>query len=126
MIAIGIIPFLLKILSVPVKFMIPIITVVCVVGSYSSSYSMYGVLVMFISGIVGYLLTKNDYPTAPMLLSFVLTPLLETNMRKAFIISSGSLNIFFTRPISCTLMIVFLLLVLTPIVKAVIKRNKIK
>lgn len=122
-IAIGIIPFLLKILSVPVKFMIPIITVVCVVGSYSSSYSMYGVLVMFVSGIIGYLLTKNDYPTAPMLLSFVLTPLLETNMRKAFIISSGSLNIFFNRPITCVLMVVFLLLVLTPIIKALIKKR---
>lgn len=122
-IAIGIIPFLLKILSVPVKFMIPIITVVCVVGSYSSSYSMYGVLVMFISGVIGYLLTKNDYPTAPMLLSFVLTPLLETNMRKAFIISSGSLNIFFNRPITCVLMVVFLLLVLTPIIKALIKKR---
>lgn len=125
-IAIGIIPFLLKILSVPVKFMIPIITVVCVVGSYSSSYSMYGVLVMFVSGIIGYLLTKNDYPTAPMLLSFVLTPLLETNMRKAFIISSGSLNIFFNRPITCVLMVIFLLLVLTPIIKALIKKSKTK
>lgn len=125
-IAIGIIPFLLKILSVPVKFMIPIITVVCVVGSYSSSYSMYGVLVMFISGIIGYLLTKNDYPTAPMLLSFVLTPLLETNMRKAFIISSGSLNIFFNRPITCVLMVIFLLLVFTPIIKALVKKGKTK
>lgn len=125
-IAIGIIPFLLKILSVPVKFMIPIITVVCVVGSYSSSYSMYGVLVMFVSGIIGYLLTKNDYPTAPMLLSFVLTSLLETNMRKAFIISSGSLNIFFNRPITCVLMVVFLLLVLTSIIKALIKKDKTK
>ena len=106
--------------------MIPIITVVCVVGSYSSSYSMYGVLVMFVSGIIGYLLTKNDYPTAPMLLSFVLTSLLETNMRKAFIISSGSLNIFFNRPITCVLMVVFLLLVLTPIIKALIKKDKTK
>ena len=86
-VAIGVIPFLIQILSVPVKYMIPIITIVCVVGSYSSSYSMYGVLIMFLSGILGYLLVKNDYPTAPMLLSFVLAKLLESNMRKAFIIS---------------------------------------
>ncbi|MFV0364751.1 MAG: tripartite tricarboxylate transporter permease [Suipraeoptans sp.] len=126
LIAIAIIPFLLKILSVPVKFMIPIITVVCVVGAYSSIYSMYGVLVMFISGILGYFLIKNDYPTAPMLLSFVLAPLLETNMRKAFIVSGGSLNIFFTRPITCVLMIVFLGLIVTPLVKSVIKKIKSK
>ena len=47
------------------KYMIPIITIVCVVGSYSSSYSMYGVLIMFLSGILGYLLVKNDYPRLP-------------------------------------------------------------
>lgn len=124
LIAIAIIPFLLKILSVPVKLMIPIITVVCVVGSYSSSYSMYGVLVMFLSGIIAYLLQKNDYPTAPMLLAFVLAPLLESNMRKAFIISGGSLNIFFTRPITCVLMIVFIAIILVPIIKGVIQKRK--
>lgn len=123
-IAVAVIPFLLKILSVPVKYMIPIITVVCVVGSYSSSYSMYGVLIMFLSGLLGYFLSKNDYPTAPMLLSFVLAPLLESNMRKAFIISGGSLNIFFTRPITCVLMIVFFIIAATPIIKSIIKKNK--
>ncbi|MDD2973002.1 MAG: tripartite tricarboxylate transporter permease [Lachnospiraceae bacterium] len=125
-IALAVIPFLLKILSVPVKYMIPIITVVCVVGSYSSSYSMYGVLIMFLSGLLGYFLSKNDYPTAPMLLSFVLAPLLETNMRKAFIISGGSLNIFFNRPITCVLMVVFFAVVATPIIKSMINKNKNK
>ncbi|MDU4889503.1 MAG: tripartite tricarboxylate transporter permease [Clostridium sp.] len=123
-IAILVIPFLLKILSVPIKYMIPCITIVCIVGSYSSSNSMYGVLIMFLSGILGYFLSKNDYPTAPMLLAFVLAPLLESNMRKAFIISGGSLNIFFTRPITCVLMIVFLALVATPMIKSVLKRKK--
>lgn len=126
LIAIAVIPFLLKLLSVPVKFMIPIITVVCVVGSYSSSYSMYGVLVMFLSGILGYLLQKNNYSTAPMLLSFVLAPLLESNMRKAFIISGGSLNIFFTRPITCVLMIIFLVIVLVPTIKGIMMKGKKK
>lgn len=125
-IAVLVIPFLLKILSVPVKYMIPIITVVCVVGSYSSSYSMYGVIVMFISGIVGYFLSKNNYQTAPMLLAFVLAPLLESNMRKAFIISGGSLDIFFTRPITFALILVFFAVLLTPIIKSAIKKNKMK
>lgn len=125
-VAILVIPYLLKILSVPVKYMIPIITVVCVVGAYSSSNSMFGVLVMFLSGILGYFLIKNDYPTAPMLLSFVLAPLLETNMRKAFIISGGSLDIFFTRPITCVLMILFLSLIIVPIVRSIINKKKVK
>ena len=79
---------------------------------------------MFLSGLLGYFLSKNDYPTAPMLLSFVLAPLLESNMRKAFIISGGSLNIFFTRPITCVLMIVFFIIAATPIIKSIIKKNK--
>ncbi len=107
LVAIAIIPFLLRILKVPVKYMIPIITVVCVVGAYSTSNSMFGVVVMFISGLIGYMLDKNGFPAAPMLLSFVLSPLLENNMRKAFILSGGSLSIFFNRPITLTLMLIF-------------------
>jgi putative tricarboxylic transport membrane protein len=124
MIAIMVIPFLTKILSVPTKYMIPIITVVCVVGSYSTNNSMYGVLVMLLSGILGYVMQKNDYPTAPMLLSFVLAKLLESNMRKAFIISGGSLNIFFTRPITLVLMIIFIALIVVPIVRSLLGRRK--
>ena len=125
-VSIGVIPFLIKILSVPVKFMIPIIVTVCVVGSYSSSYSMYGVIVMFLSGVLGYILTKSGFPTAPMLLSFVLAKLLESNMRKAFMISGGSLDIFFTRPITCVLMLIFLAFIFAPVIKAVIRKARSK
>lgn len=123
-VAVCVIPFLIKILSVPVKYMIPIITVVCVVGAYSTSNSMYGVVVMFLSGIVGYLLNKNNFPAAPMLLAFVLAPILENNMRKAFIISGGSLSIFFTRPITCVLMIIFLGIVLVSVLKPRLAKKK--
>lgn len=121
-IAMLVIPFLIKILSVPVKYMIPCITVVCVVGAYSTSNSMYGVLVMLISGILGYILEKNNYPIAPMLLAFVLAPMLESNMRKAFIASRGSVAIFFQRPISLVLMMVFFAFMLTPIVKMILRK----
>ena len=123
-VAICVIPFLIKILSVPVKYMIPIITVVCMVGAYSTSNSMYGVIVMFISGLVGYLLKKNNFPAAPMLLSFVLSPLLEDNMRKAFIISGGSINIFFTRPITLVLMLIFLGIVGVSVLKPILTKKK--
>ncbi len=124
MVAICIIPFLIKILSVPVKYIIPIITVICIVGAYSTSHSMYGVMVMFVSGVVGYILNKNDFPIAPMLLSFVLAPLLESNMRKAFIISGGSVDIFFTRPITCALMILFIGIISFPILRPIFAKKK--
>lgn len=122
MVAILVIPFLIKILSVPVKYMIPIITCVCIVGAYSTSNSMYGVIVMFVSGIVGYLLDKNGFPTAPMLLAFVLAPMLESNMRKAFIASQGSLRIFTDSPLKLVLLAVFLVLILTPATKSVLRK----
>lgn len=123
-VAILVIPFLIKIISVPIKYMIPIITVVCIVGAYSTSNSMYGVVVMFISGIIGYILSKNDFPTAPMLLSFVLAPILENNMRKAFIISHGSIDIFFKRPITLTLICIFIGIIFVSVLKPILKKNQ--
>ena len=125
-VAVSVIPFLIKILTVPIRFLIPVVITICVVGAYSSSFSMYGVLVMLISGIVCYFLAKAGYPTAPMILSFVLASLLESNMRKAFIVSGGSLDIFVQRPISCALTIVFLIFVGTPIIRALIRRFRKK
>ncbi|MBI9093852.1 MAG: tripartite tricarboxylate transporter permease [Sphaerochaeta sp.] len=121
-IALGIIPFLIKILTVPIKILVPCITVVCIVGSYSTSNSMYGVLVMFVSGLFGYVLDRNGYSTAPMLLAFVLAPLLESNMRKSFIISHGSLGLFFEKPISAFLLFVLFAIILTPVIKFVLKK----
>lgn len=116
-IALGIIPFLIRILSVPIKLLIPIVSIICLVGSYSTTYSMYGVFVMLISGVFGYIFEKSGYSTAPMLLAFVLAPLLESNMRKAFIISQGSMDIFFDKPIALAFIIVLFLLILFPIVR---------
>jgi putative tricarboxylic transport membrane protein len=117
----GSIPFLIKILSVPVKLMIPLIVVVCFVGSYSATNSMYGVLIMLCAGILGYILDTHKYPIAPMLLAFVLTPMLEANMRRAFIISHGSLSIFFEQPISLVFLIIMFGLILFPVIKATIR-----
>lgn len=123
-IAIGLIPFLIKILTVPVKIIIPVVTVICFVGSYANTYSMYGVVVMFISGIVSYICEKSGYSTAPMILSFVLAPLLESNMRKALITSQGSLSIFFTSPIACTFIIILFIIISFMIIRYFSRSSK--
>lgn len=125
----GVIPFMIKILSVPTKLLIPCITAICIVGSYSTSNSMYGVIVMFVSGILGYIMVKSRYSYAPLLLSFVLAPMLESNMRKAFIISRGRIGIFFEKPIALAFIIVLGLIVTFPVfrpllMKAGILKNK--
>ena len=128
-IAMGIIPYLVKILAVPVKYMIPIITVICFVGAYATSNSMYGVIIMIASGIVGYLFKKAGIPVTSMLLAYVLAPIFEGNMRKAFIISGGSPAIFFTEPVACAFMVITILLVMSPFFKKIfraIKEKKVK
>ena len=120
----GVIPHMIKILTVPIKLIIPMIVVVCFVGTYADTNSMFGVLVMLVAGVIGYVMDKYKYPVAPMLLAYVLAPRLEDNMRKAFITSGGSPSIFFTRPISLAFMLVFLGLLLFPIVKAIVNGIK--
>lgn len=119
-----IIPFLVKILAIPIKLMIPCAAIVCIVGAYSTSNSMYGVVVMFVSGVLGYLLDKHGYAIPPMLLAYVLAPMLESNMRQAFIISRGSPAIFFEKPISAVFMSLLCVLILLPIVRGVIGHRR--
>jgi len=119
--ALLLIPYLVKVLTVPIKYLIPAVTVVCIVGAYSSTNSMYGVLIMLLAGIMGYMMDKNKYPIAPMLLAFVLAPLLETNMRRALLMSRGNMGIFFNSGISMALMATLCIIVVTPILRAVLR-----
>jgi putative tricarboxylic transport membrane protein len=123
-VAVAIIPALIKILSVPIKLIIPMVVTVCFAGAYTTTNSMYGVFVMLASAVLGYFMSKYKYPIAPMLLAYVLAPMLEINMRRAFIASGGSVSIFFTRPISLAFILVFFAFLLFPLVKMVYKKIK--
>jgi len=125
-IAIMIIPSLIKILKVPVGIMIPLITTICIMGSYSANNSLYGVIMMLAFGVVGFMLKKYGYPIAPLLLAYVLAPTLEKNFRQALQISDGSMAIFFQKPIAAVLIGFFLLTLVSPIIKMVIGKIKTK
>jgi len=120
------IPLMAKVIRVPTGVMIPAIVTVCFVGAYATTNSMFGVVVMIIGGILGYIFQKNDYPIAPLLLAYVLSSSLEINVRRALVISQGSLSIFFTRPISLVLMIVFFSFILAPVIRNVIAKAREK
>ena len=83
---------------------------------------MHDVWLMFIFGVVGYLLRKLDYPMAPAVLAIVLGPLAETSMRQSLLIGHGSPAIFFERPISAGIMVVAIVLLGLPLV-ALIRRK---
>ena len=99
-----------QVLKVPYRILMPLILLFCLIGAYSINNNPVEVLIMIIFGVVGYILRKYQYEEAPLILAFVLGPMLETNFRQSMIISSGHLSVFFTRPICGTAMVLSVLL----------------
>jgi putative tricarboxylic transport membrane protein len=101
---------LVKILQVPQTLVMPVIFVLCVVGSFALASRVFDIYVMLFFGIVGFLLRRLNYPMAPLVLGIVLGDLLDKNLRRGLVLSDGDLTPFFTRPISVVL---FLLIAAT-------------
>jgi putative tricarboxylic transport membrane protein len=93
-----------QLLRVPYSILAPIIVLFCCVGVYSLRNTVFDIYVMGIFGVIGYIMRKVRLDPGPMILAFVLGPILERAIRQALLISAGSPLIFFTRPISGTLM----------------------
>ncbi len=101
-----------QLLKVPYAFMAPLIMVLTLVGVYSVNNSVFDIWVMLIMGVFGYLARKLKFDLGPLLLAFVLGPIMERSLRQALLMSHGSFGIFFTRPISGALMATAILFVL--------------
>jgi putative tricarboxylic transport membrane protein len=109
-----------SLLRVPYRLLYPSIIVFCCIGIYSINNSATDVVIAAIFGIFGYWLTKHDFEPAPLVLAFVLGPLMEENLRRAMLIARGDATVFLTRPISAGLIIVsafLLLLALLPMIR---------
>lgn len=102
------IPLLGRILNIRNSLLLPGVLVLCVFGSYGVNKSMFDVLIMFAMGVFGYVMVRLDFPRAPLLIGFVLGPLLENSFRQSMLMSQGELSFFIQSPIS----IVFWLLTL--------------
>jgi len=109
------IPFFVKILTLPFTILAPTIYILCVVGGYAPTQTMHDVWLMFLFGVVGYLLRKLDYPVAPAVLAIVLGPLAERSLRQSLISSQGDPLIFIERPISLSCILIAIALILVPV-----------
>ena len=110
-----------KLLKIPYAILFPAIVAFCVIGTYTVNNTTFDVYLLALFAFVGYLLTRFDCEPAPLLLGFVLGPLLEENFRRAMILSRGDVSTFFTRPISASLLViavVLLVFILLPKVRA--------
>ncbi|MCZ4094277.1 tripartite tricarboxylate transporter permease [Sinorhizobium psoraleae] len=115
-----------KLLKIPYFVLFPIIMAFCSIGVYSVNSNVYDLYAVAFFGLVGYLLLKLRCEPAPLLLGFVLGPLLEENLRRAMILSRGDPTTFVTRPISAVLLLIaaiVLVVVFLPSVKA--KREEV-
>ena len=95
-----------SLLRVPYRLLFPSIVVFCCIGIYSINNSAADVLIAAAFGLLGYWLTKHDFEPAPLVLAFVLGPLMEENLRRAMLIARGDPSVFVTRPISAVLLVV--------------------
>jgi putative tricarboxylic transport membrane protein len=107
-----------QLLRVPYAFMAPLIMVLTLVGVYSVNNSVFDIWVMLIMGVFGYLARKLKFDLGPLLLAFVLGPIMERSLRQALLMSNGKFGIFFTHPISGTLLGIAILFVLYNIFSA--------
>jgi TctA family transporter len=94
----------IKLLSVPYKTLYPAILIFCVIGSFSINNSVFDIYVAALFGLLGYVFHKLKCEPAPLLLGFVVGPLLEENLRRAMLLSRGDASVFFTEPLSATLL----------------------
>ncbi|GLK64497.1 tripartite tricarboxylate transporter permease (plasmid) [Paracoccus kondratievae] len=97
-----------RLLTVPYYVLFPIIMAMCSIGVYSVASNTYDLFAVAFFGLLGYVMSKLRCEPAPLLLGFVLGPLLEENLRRAMILSRGDPTTFLTRPISATLLLLSL------------------
>ncbi|WP_295857240.1 tripartite tricarboxylate transporter permease [uncultured Xylophilus sp.] len=111
----------IKLLSVPYKFLFPSIVLFCAIGVYSTNNNTFDIWMVGIFGIVGYIFHKLGCEPAPLLLGFILGPMMEENLRRALLLSRGDWVVFVSRPISAGLLaaaVLLLVIVLLPAVKS--------
>src|SRR5690606_15540430 len=114
-----------RLLSVPAPYLYGGILVFAALGTYSLNHSWVDLATLFVVGIVGFIMRRCDFPVAPAVIGLILGPLAEQQLRRALAISQGDYSVFFTRPISATLLaIAFVALVGPAIVRFVSGRRR--
>jgi len=105
-----------KIIETPPKYLIPIIIAISVFGVYAVQVNTFDLVLLIVAGIIGYYLSTNDFPLAPLVLGLVLGPMIENNMRRALTTSNGDYSIFIDKPISAVFLIAALLWIVVPLI----------
>jgi TctA family transporter len=114
----------IKLLTVPYRVLYPAILLFCCVGAYSINNNIFDVFMTIPFAILGYLFKKFDCEPAPLLLGFVLGKLMEEFLRRAMTISRGDATVFFTRPLSASLLAVAIILLVIVFLPSISKKRE--
>src|SRR5688572_31636924 len=109
--------FLVQVLRARYQVIVPIIFVLCAVGSFAIAARLFDVWVMLAFGVIGFALRLLNYPMAPLVLGLVLGDLLEKSLRRGLVLSDGDLTPFFSRPISALLCALIVLIVMSRFIR---------
>ena len=111
-----------KLLDVPKYYLLPVVTVCCIIGAYCSKFTTFDVYCVFVFGVIGVLFKYLKIPATPLIIGFILGSMTETNFRQALMQTGGSWSIFVTRPIS----LIFLLVAVASVAMTIRKQLKNK
>jgi TctA family transporter len=114
----------IRLLTIPYRFLFPAILMFCCIGSYSLNNAPIDVYMAGLFGLLGYVLAKLDCEPAPLLLGFVLGPMMEENLRRTLVISRGDPSVLVTRPISAAFLLISAAALLLIIAPAIRKRRE--
>ena len=102
---------MVKVLNVKNTILMPIVFILCAIGSFAISGRTFDILIMLIFGVIGYAMRKLDYADAPFILGLILGDMLDENLRRSLMLTSGAISPLFTRPICIILIILTVLTV---------------
>ena len=102
----------IKLLQVPYRLLYPAILLFCAIGVYSINNTNVDIMLTVLFGLIGVIFVKLECEPAPLLLGFVLGPMMEENLRRALLLSRGDPTVFFTRPLSLVMLLMAAALVL--------------
>ena len=114
----------IKLLTVPYRFLFPAIVVFCCIGSYTLNNNAFDVYMTAVFAVVGYVFYKLGCEPAPLLLGFILGPMMEENLRRALLLSRGDWSTFATRPLSAGLLVAALAMVLVVTLPSIKKKRQ--
>lgn len=103
----------IKVLRIPISLFMPVIGVLCIIGSYALGTRIFNLYLMFPVGIIAYFLTEMKYPIAPLVIGVILGGMADTNLRRALMVSKGSFLPVLTRPVALVLFLVIVIMIVS-------------